>query len=286
MSTFNSNEVEVNKSVGIIGCGWLGTALAKTLLQQKYFVVGTTQHSKKLESLEKIGMHAELLSLPIEANVVKGNSLFQCRNLVICIPPQIRHGKGDYANKMAQIVSAAEQGKVEKIVLISTTAIYGDLIGDVDESTSLNICTDKVALLFAAEQRIKSFNKQSIILRAAGLVGENRHPGAFLRHKRLMSAPNAYVNLVHQQDVVGVIVEILSSKNITGVFNLVSQMQVSKKHFYSIAAGALHIEAPEFDDHSAVELGKQVMSNKVRNRLHYKFQYDDLVTWAIKTQVH
>jgi len=286
MSASISDEVATKESVGIIGCGWLGTALAKTLLLQKYFVVGTTQHSKKLASLEKLGMHAELLSLPIDMNVVKDNNLFQCDSLVICIPPQIRHGKGDYANKMAQIVSAAEQGKVKKIVLISTTAIYGDLIGDVDESTSLDIRTDKVALLFAAEQKIRSFNKQSIILRAAGLVGENRHPGAFLRHKRLMSAPNAYVNLVHQQDVVGVIVEILSSKHISGVFNLVSQMQVSKKHFYSIAADALHIEAPEFDNHSAVELGKQVMSDKVRNRLHYKFKYDDLVSWAIKSQVH
>lgn len=286
MSTSNDTDITSTNSVGIIGCGWLGTALAKTLLQHNYFVVGTTQQPKKLASLEQLGLFAELLSLPIKTEIARNNKLFQCKSLVVCIPPQIRHGKDDYAKKMAQIVTAAEQGKVGKIVLISTTAVYGDLIGDVDESTLLDSRTDKVALLIAAERKIRAFNKQSIILRAGGLVGENRHPGAFLRHKRRMSAPNAYVNLVHQQDVIGVIVELLSSKNISGVFNLVSQMQVSKKHFYSIAADALDLAAPEFDEHSAVGLGKQVMSGKIREHLHYQFQYDDLVAWAIRSTRH
>ncbi len=279
-----SMELQLRK-VGIIGCGWLGKALAKTLISNDYVPVGTTQHSENLAALNQLGIRGELLSLPIENFASNDSKVFDCYTLVICIPPGIRQGKTDYPEKISQIVSAAEQGCVEKIILISTTAIYGDLLGKVDESTTIDLSNAKVKLLNNAEQHVLAFNKQSIVIRCAGLVGENRHPGKFLRHKRMLSSPNAYVNLVHQQDVIGVLMELISSDQLKGILNLSSQMQVSKKHFYAIAASALDIPTPEFDEYSPVELGKQVMSGKIRDCIDYQFKYDDLVAWTLKKPI-
>jgi len=281
MTSSNNTETNIQNSVGIIGCGWLGTALAITLVQQNIFVVGTTQNESKLEALKKLGVNAEQFSLPFDEKSVTNQLIFQCRSLIICIPPQIRYGKSDYAEKITQIIKAAENGSVEKIILLSTTAIYGDLSGDIDETNQLNKQSKKVALLAEAEQEVLLFSKQSIVLRLGGLVGDKRHPGSFLRHKRLLSAPNAYVNLVHQQDVIGVIVELLS-KGVSGVFNVVNQMNMSKRDFYSIAANTLNLSSPNFDENTRSELGRQVASDKVRNSLNYQFQFDDLVAWMMK----
>ena len=273
------------KTVGIIGCGWLGKALAKTLIGSDYLPIGTTQRQENLDSLNQMGIQAELLSLPLEDIKNTKNRVFDCCTLVICLPPQIRQGKKDYPQKIAQIVASAEQGRVEKIILISTTAIYGDLLGEVDESTALDLNNEKVKVLNEAEQQVLAFNKQSIVIRCGGLVGENRHPGKFLRHKRMLSSPNAYVNLVHQHDVIAIILEFIVSEHLKGVFNLSSQMQVSKRHFYAIAASALDIPTPDFDESSPVELGKQVMTGKIRNCLSYQFKFDDLVSWTLKKPI-
>jgi nucleoside-diphosphate-sugar epimerase len=285
----NHEQKPNQKSVSIIGCGWLGKALAKSLIADHYHVLGTTQQQDKLVELTALGIKAELLSLPIDISHVKEKEIFLSSSLIICIPPQIRQGKTDYADKVSQIVTAAEQGSVEKIILISTTAVYSDLLGNIDESSCLNESSAKVTLLAEAEKRALSFNKQSIVLRAAGLVGKHRHPGSFLRHKRMLTAPNAWVNLIHQQDVIGVITELLSRSDITGVYNLASKMKMNKRALYSIAAKALKLEEPIFDKqeldqagvhkNSANELGKLIISDKIRQSLVYQFQYDNLVDW-------
>jgi len=290
----NHEQKPDQKSVGIIGCGWLGKALAKALIADNYNVIGTTQQQNKLAELTALGIKAERLTLPMDLSQRDGNEVFLSRHLVICIPPQIRQHKSDYADKISQIITAAEQGSVEKIILISTTAVYSDLLGNIDESSCLNESSTKVALLVEAEKRVLAFNKQSVVLRVAGLVGEYRHPGSFLRHKRMLTAPNAWVNLIHQQDVIGVITELLRRSDVSGIFNLASNMRMNKKTLYSIAARALDLAEPSFDepDHTELtlgqpnpqqslvnELGKLIISNKIRQTLAYQFQYDDLVDW-------
>ena len=266
-------------SIGIIGCGWLGKALVKALVQEKYQVVATTQHRENLSKINELGAQAELLSLPMNNT---NSPVFSCNTLIICIPPGFRKGKKDYPDNIAAIIKQAESGHVEKVILISSTAVYEGLSGDIIESTKLNNNIEKVKLLTQAEQHVLDFAKQGVVIRAAGLVGPDRHPGIFFKNKKVLTSPNATVNLVHQADMVGQILLMIKSDTINGVFNAVSKTHVTKKYYYTAAAKAFATDSPCFDTQTQAEvLGRKVLSDKLRAALGYQYQYDDLVAWLI-----
>ena len=108
-------------------------------------------------------------------------------------------------------------GVTVMVVDILVNTIYGGLIGDISESATLKLNDEKVSLLSQAEQIVLGFSGKSIVLRSAGLVGPNRHPGLFFRHKNLLTAPNSYVNLVHQKDIVALIIASIKDPNIHGI---------------------------------------------------------------------
>jgi nucleoside-diphosphate-sugar epimerase len=268
--------------IGIIGCGWLGKALVKALIQEKYQVVATTQHKENFTEINELGAKAELLSLPMNKLINSVSSVFRCQTLVICIPPGIRKGKKDYPDNIAAIIKQAESCHVKKVILISSTAVYEGISGDITESAKLNNNIEKVKLLTQAEQHVLDFSNQGVVIRAAGLVGPDRHPGIFFNNKKVLTSPNATVNLVHQADMVGQILLMIKSDTIKGVFNAVSETHVTKKFYYTAAAKAFAVDSPCFDTQSQEEeLGRKVLSDKLRSALSYQYQYDDLVAWLI-----
>ena len=275
----------MKKSVGIIGCGWLGYALAKKLLNDKYRVIVTTQNEEKKQKLLKDGIDAELLSLPVNETEVMLLSVFNHKALIISITPQIRQGRNDYPEKVAQIIKMAELGKVEKVILLSSTAVYNGLTGLVDEQSILDMSANKVDIITAAEKAAINFSGTTVILRLAGLVGPERHPGRFLEGKKVLAEPEAFINLIHQDDAVGVLMELIDEENINGTYNAVSATQTSKKDYYTAAASALSLPLPEFSLEASMSFGKRINDAKLRDTLNYQFTHDDLIDWLDKSVV-
>jgi len=283
------SSINTTSSVGIIGCGWLGTPLAKALLEQNVDTFVTRSSTENLALLTEQGINGEVLLLPVETTEtieqLKQHRVFKQKSLVIAITPQFKQGRSDYGEKVMQLVNAAKyQGCVNRIILLSSTAVYNDLLGEVTEESILDFSADKVPILHQAEKAVLSFGDKSTsrkgyVLRLAGLVGPNRHPGKFLLNGRMIKSPEARVNLIHQQDAQGLIFSLLTTEVNSGIFNGVSQTHVSKKDYYQAAAKALSLPVPKFSDeqHSA---GIRIVSgNKARQFLSYQFVYPDLLTW-------
>lgn len=273
----------MSKSVSIIGCGWLGHALAKRLLIKEYRVFVTTQSEEKKKKLDKENINAELLSLPVNEPEPVALEAFNCATLIISITPQIRQGRSDYPEKVAQLIKMAESGKVKKIIMLSTTAIYNGLSGLVDEEVALDESASKVAIIIAAEQATRKFSGKSVVLRLAGLIGPERHPGRFLQGKKVFSEPQAFINLIHQDDAVGVLLEIIADKDATGTYNAVSATETSKEHYYHAAANALNLPLPEFSFESSINLGKRIDDSKLREKFNYQYTHDDLIAWLYES---
>ncbi|TWX55288.1 NAD(P)H-binding protein [Colwellia hornerae] len=271
------------KSVAIIGCGWLGHALAKQLLREQYRVTVTVQSEEKKQRLAEEQIDTELLILPVEDPKSTVLTAFCHDMLIISITPQIRQGRSDYPEKVAQLIEMAELGRVKKIVLLSSTAVYNGLSGLVDEQSVLDINADKVATLTRAEKAAQAFSGETVILRLAGLVGPERHPGRFLQGRKLLSDPQAFINLIHQDDAVGVLMEIIKDEKIRGIYNAVSATETSKQHYYNAAAGALNLPLPEFSLATSMRFGKRISDAKLRNSFTYQFTHDDLITWLYKS---
>lgn len=268
-------------SVGIIGCGWLGKALALELIDNQISVIVTTQNTDKMKRLERHGINVELLCLPMAKDEKFNLTVFNQHSLVICITPQFRQGRVDYPDKIAQLVALAEQGNVKQLIMISSTAIYNGLSGNVDEESVLNLSADKVGLLDIAEKNALSFKGKTTILRLSGLVGPDRHPGKFIKDNRKLTEPNSPINLIHQKDAVGLIKKILIQNEISGIYNGVSKTNASKQKYYQTAAQALNLPQPNFVLNDSITEGKKVLGEKIRQQLGYYFVYDDLVHWLL-----
>lgn len=276
-------------SVGVIGCGWLGTPLAKALLAQNIDVLATRSRIENIAELTVQGIDAEVLLLPATTpscvEKLNQHSVFKQHNLVIAITPQFRKGLENYSEKVAQLVQAAqERGNVNSIVLLSSSAVYNGLVDEVNEESLLDFSADKVTILHEAEKAVLNFadeseQRTSYVLRLAGLVGSDRHPGNFLQHGRMLKSPEAKVNLIHQQDALGLIISLLTTKPCSGVYNGVSDTHVSKKTYYQKAARALSLPEPIFFENENVVISRTVSGRKAQQVLSYQFVYPDLLTW-------
>jgi nucleoside-diphosphate-sugar epimerase len=301
--TTTSKTFRTLTSVGIIGCGWLGSALAHQLQGNGVKVAATRSNSDNVEQLISDGIDASVLLLPNEQSELNDHAVFNSQCLVIAITPQFKQGRADYGDKVAQLVIAAKANpSVEQVILLSSTAVYNGLSGDISETATLDLTADKVDVLKQAEQAVLSFSgtacgklqsaadeKASYVLRLAGLVGPNRHPGKFLLNGRMLKSPEAKVNLIHQQDVIGLILSLLTNSIASGIFNGVSATHVSKKEYYQTAAKALGIATPRFEVNAKEEAvdgkttARVVLGNKAETELSYQFIYSDLLEWLSQT---
>lgn len=272
-------------SVGIVGCGWLGTPLAKQLKAGGVSVVATSSQEAKVNILIEQGITAQQLLLPADEHSISSHNVFTQQVLIIAITPGFKQKNTNYAEKVLQLVNAARlTKKVERIILISSTAIYNGLQGKVTESSELSYAAEKVEILNQAEQAVLNFSESSCVLRLAGLLGPNRHPGSFLVKKqqsvnKVLSNGRAQVNLIHQQDAIGLILALLEQDQAHGVFNGVSDTHVSKQDYYQAAAKSIKIAPPEFEDNNSDVVTRVVCGNKVSQRLLYQFVYPDLLAW-------
>jgi len=273
------------KSVGIIGCGWLGSVLAKNLIAQHVNVIATTTTFNKIKSLANLGIKAELLVLPENEQALENHIIFQQQQLVIAITPQLKYGKKDYAKKIENIIKVAEKTTVEKVILISTTGVYRGLTGKITEETKLMLKNTNVAALAAGEQVVLASSLNSTIIRFAGLVGEDRHPGRFLAGKKQLSNANEQVNLIHQQDAINMLIALLENDDVTGIFNGLSDTQATRKSFYQQAAKKLQLTPPEFTDNDKVSPSayKYICAKKIQDKLSIKLVYPDLMLWLNTT---
>ncbi|ARD44679.1 hypothetical protein [Colwellia sp. PAMC 21821] len=285
-------------SVSIIGCGWLGQALAKRLLASHTDIMASYQSPQTGEHLSVLDIPATQLILPLVDDVLRSNHLdnlagveprlFQKNVLIIAIPPQLKKGRLDYPLKIQQLVHLAELGKTQHIILLNSTAIYNGLAGRVDETSELDVTAEKVGSLLAAEQAVKKFSKRVHILRLAGLVGPNRHPGKFLQAKRIFENASAAVNLVHQTDVVNILEKLIqldSAQSKQNIYNVVSHTDSNRQRYYQVAAQALSLPVPKFAIEQQQNEGKKIIGATLRGELSYDYVHDDLLYW-LKDENH
>jgi nucleoside-diphosphate-sugar epimerase len=264
--------------ISILGCGWLGLPLAKALIENGFSVNGSTTSNEKLSVLENLGIQSFLIAL--ESNNVSGNMetfLQGSKTLIIDIPPKLRgNSKEDFVGKIETIIPFIEKSTIENVLFISSTSVYGDDNSSVTEETKPNPDTESGRQLVLAEQLLQSnSNFKVTILRFGGLIGEDRHPIRFLAGRQNIENPEAPINLIHQDDCIGIILEILRQNSWNETFNAVSPFHPSRKEYYTQKALDLNLVPPEFNYENPT-FGKTLLSSKVENVLGYTFSKPNL----------
>ncbi|MEO3864138.1 NAD-dependent epimerase/dehydratase family protein [Rheinheimera fenheensis] len=221
--------------VVIVGCGWLGSLLAKVLVAAGHSVT-VTQRSEGATALAGLAVGFQQLDLaqPI-IDTTALETLFANAVVVCAITPGRQQQDDRYYYSLTQLADLLQRAGSRGVIHFSSSGIYQGLAGDVTEQSALVLTEPRVARLYSGEQALQQF-QPCMTLRLAGLMGPGRHPARFSDGKALTD-PDAAVNMVHSADICRAVIQLLSYPTLpVGTYNLVCPQRVSRVEFYQQAA--------------------------------------------------
>ncbi len=266
------------KKIAILGCGWLGQPLAKSLIGKGFTVSGSTTTVDKLAILEKFNIKPFLITLSEDKITGDFDEFLQGNNiLIIDIPPKLRGAnKENFVRKIANCIPYIEKLSIEKIIFISSTSVFEDNNSIVTDDTIPNATSESGKQLLAVEQLLqKNTHFETTVIRFGGLVGADRHPAKMLAGRSDIENPDGVINLIHQQDCVAIIEKVIEKNFWSESINAVSPFHPTRESYYTQKAAYFGLAPPTFD-HSKPSVGKLVVVDKVDKILGHRFLWTDV----------
>lgn len=261
--------------ISIVGCGWLGQPLAMSLLNEGHTILATSRSELKQQQLNQLGISTKIYQLGDSLSSETMSSVLQSELLILNIPPGGRKIKADfYTDQMTKLIEQAKLTSVKKLLFISTTAVYGELEGEINEQTAVAPLTPSAIAHVTLEQRaLAIFGDNACILRLAGLVGHNRHPAHYLAGKTDLDNPLQRVNLVHQSDVITAIKAIIKQPKFTQILHLSAYEHPTRVDYYTNTCKKLGLIPPLFDHTSSSKDGKVINAYWTCKQLNIELAY-------------
>ena len=257
------------KNIAILGCGWLGMPLAAEMSKNGYSLSGSTTTKEKLPKIESIGVSPFLIELGETELIGDIHGFLANANILIINVPPKRKTESEFTLKLKALIPFIEKSNIAKVLFVSSTSVYGDNNNVVSEDSVLKPETQSGKDLMKSEvllQQNKNF--QTTILRFGGLIGGDRNPIKFLSGKPLEN-PNGPVNLIHQDDCIGIINAIISENSWDEIFTGVTPFHPTRQEYYLAKAKEQALPPPIPQD--GPTKGKIVTSEKLQSVLKYQF---------------
>jgi hypothetical protein len=227
-----------DKTWGIIGKGWLATKLVERLSIANVNHWATTRNSFDFEI-------DDFPSAP-------------CDLMFLNTPPLKNISPSKYVSKLPE-----RDGL--RIIFISSTSVYGEINGIFTESSPTYPLTANATWLAELEAKLKTkFGSQLTVIRPGGLIGGDRHPIYSLSGKQLDTDGEEPINLIHRDDLVGIIVAAAEQKNVA-LINAVTPYHPAKNLYYNTWAKRLHLPVIKFGELKAV---KREIHSEVLDRMY------------------
>lgn len=255
-------KIVVMKSVSILGCGWLGKPMAVSLLREGFTVKGSTTSEIKIQELEALEIEAYL----IDITEFEEFDLFLSSDILL-----IAITSKDI-DAYERLIEQIEISPIQKIIFISSTSVYSVSNSVVSEETkTMNTPLSEIESLFRENTYF-----ETTIIRFAGLFGPGRHPGSWFKNGKTIPQPNGFVNMIHQEDCIEIIHEIIDQNCWNTTFNACSNDHPTRKEFYTNARKSLNFDSPIFEENPQLRY-KIISSKKLQEVLGYQIIHDNLL---------
>jgi nucleoside-diphosphate-sugar epimerase len=252
----------LKKEISILGCGWLGLALAKSLIKTGFKVKGSTTSQNKIDELKKVGIEPYIVD--ISKGIERANTFLASEVILIAITSK---SKTDFE----RLITRLESSLIKKVLFVSSTSVYPNSNNVVTEDSEImNTKLYCIEELFRKNQHF-----ETTIIRFGGLFGAERIPGKFHKSGKLISNPEGFVNLIHRDDCIGIIKKVLIQNSWNETYNACCDSHPKRRDFYVQQRTKLGVKDTLFDEESTNNF-KIVSSQKVIEKLNYTFIHSDL----------
>ena len=270
----------MSNKLTILGCGYLGTALAEVCIGKGWEVSALTRNSETATKLRALGV-SKVIESKIE-NDDWHTQLDPNQDFIVnCVGASSGDTDGyitSYIEGQDSVMTWLEQGSVGTFVFTSSSSVYPQTGKRfVDETASSAGVSEKAGLLLAAEQKcfpsISSIGR-SFILRLAGLYGPGRHLliDKIKAGEELSGNSDRVLNLIHRDDAVNAILSCLVSddSNIGRIYNVTDGNHATRGQIASWIAENLNSGEPVFkEDDDENTPNRKVSNNRILDELSW-----------------
>lgn len=245
------------KKIGIIGCGWLGSHIAKRLSGQ-YEIFATTTSESKIQDFTSKGYHPTLVDFPdhISETMTEWEVAPQLDAVIITVPfSGVRGAQISMKERQDNLLTFLGDYKGQ-LYLMSSTGVYPETEKDFTED-------DRSADEVPSEGFLKEKFPQVNILRLAGLMGDQR-----LLKNYNISNLDLLVNHIHYVDICSVVEKMLYRQSQSKVYNVVAPVHPNKEEIINAQKGLPY-------SGERTTKGRTISPSKLIAELDFEFEYPD-----------
>jgi len=263
------------KQVSILGCGWLGLPLAKHFLAKGLIVKGSTTTESKQHILKTAGIqpYVFLLGSTTSTNIYE-DFLSESEVVIINFPPKrVPNIVTIYQNQIKSILPYIKPS--QKIIFVSSTSVYQNTNDWVTETLEAKPEKNSGKAILAVENILKlQFKNNLTIVRFSGLIGYDRLPGKFLANKKEVPNGKAPINVIHQDDCIALIFNIISRACWGEIINGCSDKHPLRETYYTLAAQKIGVNPPIFKETPDLKF-KKISNIKSKDLLQFTYTHSD-----------
>ncbi|WFR95456.1 SDR family oxidoreductase [Rhizobium tumorigenes] len=246
----------------IFGCGYSGTAIAKSFSGPQNTVVGTTRTEEKRLGLERQGISGLLF----DGEMLDPRLLDEMRKTTHLVQSIAPGQAGDPLIRLAGERIATLMPDLQWIGYLSTVGVYGDHKGAwIDEDTSIRPVSDRSVERVAAEDGWMSIGDKlgvpTAVLRLSGIYGPGRNAFCNLEKgtARRLVKPGQVFNRIRVEDI-GAASRFLADRGIGGIFNVTDDEPAPPQDIVAEAAKLMGIAPPPETPFETAELSPMARS--------------------------
>lgn len=233
------------QNVAIIGCGYVGKAIASHWYQkQDYSVRVTTTREERVEELTQIANQVMVMKTS-DLNAVQ--SLVNNQNTVVISVAPISDRQVDaktyaetYLPTAKNLATALKDVSSDKqIIYLSSCSIYGNHNGEwVNENSLVDTENEYSKVLGEAEQILLNSASEKVnvaILRLGGIYGSSRELSkriVNLAGKTLPGNGQSISCWIHLDDIVAAI-DFIHQNKLHGIYNLVNDLKLTSQEIFA-----------------------------------------------------
>jgi nucleoside-diphosphate-sugar epimerase len=267
----------------IIGCGYVGTRLARKLLAGGQTVRALSRHPEKLAPLTELGARVQHL----EATKARafGPALYGAKNpiVVYSIPPLGNMPAGEGVRRASE---AALGVGAQRFIYLSSTAVYGPSIeGEVvDEDSPLALSDGEASSRISEESAVEGAHLSglpTVILRMAAIYGPGRGVRERLKagNYKLVDEGGHMFSRVHVDDVVGIIMTAADRAPNPAIYCVSDDRPTTQREYADWLVARMGAKPPPSVPSLAPGMPRRPVRNRavgnarVKSQLGYTFQY-------------
>ena len=210
----------------IIGCGYVGMAIARRWQSQGITVTATTTTPERLSDLQTVATHSVVLRGD-DATTLQ-QTLADQQTVLVCVGGGRSRSYTDTYLKTAETLAAVlPQTTVDQLIYTSTYSVYGDHGGAwVNETMPVKPATPNHEVIAATEQTLLGLanpQRRVCLFRLGGIYGPGRELERIYRRAAGTTRPGSGhegSNWIHLDDIVGAIA-FAQGHRLSGIYNLV-----------------------------------------------------------------